>query len=85
MRTPECKGSIRRRGGGACLGLLGQKGSEAGGEGLAMWRVRHTPQWRAEDLVSWLTDFGWSNIVVLSPPRGRLGWLVRGRPHMGGE
>eukprot|EP00969_Alexandrium_andersonii_P124989 5524727-Alexandrium_andersonii.AAC.1 len=41
--------------------------------------------WKAEDLEKWLADFGWTSVSVQSPPRGRLGWLVRGRPNRQGE
>eukprot|EP00969_Alexandrium_andersonii_P340961 15070909-Alexandrium_andersonii.AAC.1 len=78
------KGIIRRQGERAFLGLLGVQARGEENEGAAMWRVKGTPQWRVEDLLSWFKDFGWTGVVVLSPPKGKMGWLIRGKPNRGG-
>eukprot|EP00969_Alexandrium_andersonii_P175734 7770560-Alexandrium_andersonii.AAC.1 len=84
MMGTDCQGLIRRQVDGAFLGLLGVSSKREGETGAAIWRIKDAPQWRAEDILSWFKDFGWVGVVILSPPKGRMGWLIRGRPNRGG-
>eukprot|EP00969_Alexandrium_andersonii_P140678 6222655-Alexandrium_andersonii.AAC.1 len=35
--------------------------------------------------MAWFREFGWARVQIMSPPRGRLGWLLRARPNRSGE
>eukprot|EP00969_Alexandrium_andersonii_P094818 4188366-Alexandrium_andersonii.AAC.1 len=46
-----------------------------------MRRIQSTPRGDPEQLKEWLEKLMWTEVDIQAMPVGKLGWLVRGRPH----
>ena len=80
MAAKERRPLAWRKGGGSCLGLRFNFPSElpASIATAATYSCHGVPRsWRKDDLESFLTSAGWSNVQILLEPRRRMGWVVK--------
>ena len=72
-----------RTGGGSCLGIRFINGKDPPPTSTA-WRVTGAPNWyRDQDLTATIRGAGWTEVMVLHPPRKRMGWLIKAIPPAG--